>query len=94
MKKFLTAVFFLSIVGLFLDIACLDSNPKPSSGDYIAFVIIAIVLLVSMAVSGYGAGMMDKPRKENAPQASANSLESKPVINYNDSISLSERNVK
>ncbi len=64
MKKFLTAVFFLSIVGLFLDIACLDSNPKPSSGDCIAFVIIAIVLLVSMAVSGYGAGLMDKHGKE------------------------------
>jgi len=64
MKKFLTATYFLSVVGLFLDIARLDSNPKPSNGDYIAFVIIAIVLLVSMAVSGYGAGLMDKHGKE------------------------------
>ncbi len=31
--------------------------------------------------------------KENAPQATANSLESKPVINYNDSISFKRTGV-
>ena len=68
MKKFMTAVFFLSLAGLGLDASCLDNNQMPSTGDYIAFMVIGIVLIVLAIVSSYGAGIMYDKQTKTSPK--------------------------